>query len=67
MNSSLLLIWVHSFPFVFEQAGGGTFSSVLVLLTGVEEVNTSRPVVAISKVMPVNILFLVFMSAGLGV
>jgi hypothetical protein len=33
----------------------------------VEEVNTSRPVVAISKAMPVNILFLVFMSAGLGV
>jgi hypothetical protein len=65
MNSPLLFVPVHSFPLTFEQEGVGSFASFPVLFLGTEEVNTINPAAIISMTMPVSILFLVFMSAGL--
>jgi len=67
MNSPLLFVPAHSFPFTLEQEGAGSVTSFLELLLGAEEVNTSIPAAAISMAMPVSMRFLVFMSAGLGV
>jgi hypothetical protein len=62
MNSPLFFVPAQSFAFM--QAGTGSFSSFLVVLYGAEDVSTNNPAAAISMAMPVNMRFLVFMSAG---